>query len=204
MQKAEAIVFDLGGVILNIDYNLTRAAFEKLGVRNFDEMYSQSGADMLFRNLETGKISEENFCNELNRCTGLQLSPTEIIRAWNAILLDFREESLLFLDELKPRYQLYLLSNTNHIHLREFNKIYNEKNREKPFIDFFEKAYFSCEIGLRKPDAACYDWILQEEKLVPGKTIFVDDSIQNVAAAKLAGMQTILLEPGKYIQDLGL
>src|SRR5689334_14126837 len=132
MQTAEAIIFDLGGVILDIDYNLTRAAFEKLGVWNFDEMYSQAGADMLFRKLETGKISEEDFFIEFNKCTGLQLSPAEIRRAWNAILLDFREESLLFLDSLKSKYALFLLSNTNHIHITEFNKIYNRKKRQKP------------------------------------------------------------------------
>jgi glucose-1-phosphatase len=204
MQKADAIIFDLGGVILNIDYNLTRIAFEKLGVRNFDEMYSQSGADILFSQLETGKISEENFCNELNRCTGLQLSPTEILQAWCAMLLNFREESLAFLDKLTPRYKLFLLSNTNHIHIPEFNKIYNNIERGKPFNDFFDNAYYSCEIGLRKPDAECYNWVLQKENLVAGKTIFVDDSIQNVEAAGLAGMQTILLEPGKYIEGLGL
>lgn len=204
MQKTEAIVFDLGGVILNIDYHLTRKAFEKLGVRNFDEMYSQSGADMLFRELETGKISEENFYNEMNKCTGLQLSPAEINQAWNAMLLDFREDSLQFLDLLKKKYKLFLLSNTNHIHIKEFNKIYTRKKREKPFINFFDKAYFSCEIGLRKPDAACYEWVLKEERLVPEKTIFVDDSIQNVEAAKLAGMQAVLLQPGKYIEDLDL
>jgi glucose-1-phosphatase len=204
MQKAEAIIFDLGAVILDIDYNLTRTAFEKLGVRNFDEMYSQKSADMLFRNLETGKIPEENFYIELNKCTGLRLSPDEIKQAWCAMLLNFREESLMFLDELKARYKLFLLSNTNHIHIPEFNKIYDQKKRDKPFIDFFQKAYFSCEMGLRKPDAECYEWVLQEQNLVPGKTIFVDDSIQNVEAAKLAGMQTILLETGKYIQDLEL
>lgn len=204
MQKTEAIVFDLGGVILNIDYHITRKAFEKLGVRNFDEMYSQSGADMLFRELETGKISEENFYTEMNKCTGLQLSPAEINQAWNAMLLDFREDSLQFLDLLKKKYKLFLLSNTNHIHIKEFNKIYTGKKREKPFIDFFDKAYFSCEIGLRKPDAACYEWVLKEERLVPEQTIFVDDSIQNVEAAKLAGMQAVLLQPGKYIEDLDL
>ena len=100
MEKATAIIFDLGGVILDIDYNLTCSAFEKLGVRNFDEMYSQSSADTLFRNLEMGKIPEENFYIEMNKCTGLQLSPFEIKQAWCAMLLDFREESLLFLNEL--------------------------------------------------------------------------------------------------------
>src|ERR1700740_2535779 len=108
MQKAEAIIFDLGGVILDIDYNLTRAAFEKLGVQNFDEMYSQSGTDQLFRNLEIGKISAKDFYRELNRCTGLSLSPSEIKQAWNTILIDFREKSLAFLDVLRPKYKLFL------------------------------------------------------------------------------------------------
>src|SRR6476659_579970 len=137
MQQAETIIFDLGGVILNIDYNLTRKAFEKLGVHNFEEMYSQSAADTLFRNLETGKISEENFYTEINKFTGLQLSPFEIKQAWCAMLLNFREGSLRFLDELKPKYKLFLLSNTNHIHIPEFNNIYNQAKREKPFSGFF-------------------------------------------------------------------
>jgi epoxide hydrolase-like predicted phosphatase len=204
MQKIEAIVFDLGGVILNIDYNLTRTAFENAGVPNFDEMYSQTDADDLFRNLETGKISEDFFYTEINKRTGLGLSTTEIQQAWNAMLLTFREKSLQFLQVLKPKYKLFLLSNTNHIHLKEFNKIYLEKEREFSFETFFDKAYYSCEIGLRKPNAESYDLVLKENKLVPGNTLFVDDSIQNVEAAGLLGMHTVLLQPGKYIEDLDL
>lgn len=204
MQKTEAIIFDLGGVILNIDYNLTRTAFEKLGIQNFDEMYSQSAADKLFQKLETGHITEENFYVEINKRIGLQLLPYEINKAWNSMLLHFREESLRFLDKLKPKYKLFLLSNTNHIHLKKFTEIYNEVKREKPFINFFEKAYFSCEIGLRKPDKECYDWVLKQESLLSEGTIFIDDSLQNIEAARLSGMQAILLEQGKYIEDLNL
>jgi putative hydrolase of the HAD superfamily len=204
MQNIEAIIFDLGGVILDIDYNLTRSAFEKLGVLHFDEMYSQAAADKLFQKLETGTIAEDNFYIELNKCTGLHLSPNEIKQAWCAMLLDFRETSLVFLNNLKPRYKLFLLSNTNHIHIPEFNKIYNNIKREKPFNNFFEKAYYSCEMGLRKPDAECYEYVLNKEKLEPSNTIFIDDSLQNVEAAGRSGMQTILLEPGKYIEDLNL
>ena len=204
MEKAEAIIFDLGAVILDIDYNLTRTAFEKLGVLHFDDMYSQKTADMLFRKLETGKIADDDFYVEFNNCTGLQLSPLEIKEAWCAMLLDFRENSLLFLDVLKPKYRLFLLSNTNHIHIPELYKIYNRKKRSKPFPEFFEKAYYSSEIGLRKPDAECYQWVLNEQNLVPEKTIFIDDSLQNVEAAKLLGMQTVWLQPGMYIEDLDL
>ena len=101
MEKIENIIFDLGGVILDVDYNLTRAAFEKLGVANFDEMYSQANANKLFQKLETGEIDEAEFYKELNDCTGLHLSTEEIKKAWNAMLLSFREGSLQFLEEIR-------------------------------------------------------------------------------------------------------
>ena len=118
--------------------------------------------------------------------------------------VDFREKSLQFLDSLQSKYKLFLLSNTNHIHLNEFNKIYHQKKRTKPFDDFFDKAYYSCDIGLRKPNADIYEFVLNENKLDVGKTLFVDDSAQNIEAAKALGMQTILLTPGKFIEDLCL
>ncbi len=204
MQKIDTIIFDLGGVILDIDYNLTQIAFEKLGVKNFDEMYSQSTADKLFQKLETGKISDENFYNEINKCTRLELSPVEIENAWDAMLLNFREKSLRFLDAIKPRYKLFLLSNTNGIHHPAFNKIYYNTKREKPFENFFDKAYYSFEIGLRKPDFECYDWVLKQNNLVAADTLFIDDSVQNIEAARLAGMKVILLKTGEFIENLGL
>ena len=204
MQKIENIIFDLGGVILDIDYNLTRKAFEKLGVAHFDEMYSQATADKLFQKLETGCISEDDFFRELNICTGLQLSPLEITTAWNAMLLRFREESLTFLDAIRPQYNLFLLSNTNYIHIAAINKIFNERKRHKPFNDYFKKAYYSCEIGLRKPDPAPYLWVLEHENIVPAKTIFIDDSAQNLETAKSLGMQTIHLTTEMRIENLEL
>lgn len=204
MEKPEAIVFDLGGVILNIDYNLTRKAFENLGIKNFDEMYSQANANDLFERLETGKISEPDFYKEINKRTGLSIPGDAIRQAWNAMLLTFREKSLDFIDALKPKYKLYLLSNTNHIHLAEFTKIYYSNKRDRPFNLFFDKAYYSCEIGLRKPGTAIYEFLLKENKLVASKTLFIDDSSQNVASAKEVGMQSILLEPGKFIEDMHL
>lgn len=204
MQKTEAVIFDLGGVILNIDYNLTRNAFKAIGIKNFHDMYSQAAADDLFRKLETGKISENDFYREMNSRTSLSLSDSEIREAWNAMLLAFRETSLQFLDSLSGKYKLFLLSNTNHIHLDAFNKIYHNHQRQKPFNRFFDKAYYSCEIGLRKPDADIYEFVLNENKLDAAKTIFIDDSLQNVEAAKKSGMQTILLEPGKFIENIGL
>lgn len=202
MQKIKNVVFDLGGVILDVDYNLTRIAFEKLGVTHFDEMYSQTTADQLFQKLETGKISETDFHAELNRCIGLHLSAKEINQAWNAMLLTFREDSLQFLDELSSRYKLFLLSNTNYIHMDAFKKIFHQRKRNKSFEEYFTSAFYSCEIGLRKPDAVCYQWLLQTIKMDPQNTLFIDDSIKNIEGAKNEGMQTILLKEGMQIENL--
>ena len=204
MKNLDAIIFDLGGVILNIDYSLTRQAFEKSGITNFHEMYSQAAADDLFENLETGNVSEEDFYKQFNKRTQIALDKNEIQINWNAMLLSFREKSLEFLESIKSKYKLYLLSNTNHIHLDAFNKIYHTTSRIKPFEEFFDKVYYSCEIGLRKPNSDIYEFVLKENDLEAAKTLFIDDSVQNIDAAKDVGLQTILLKPGMYIEDLDL
>ena len=204
MQKIENIIFDLGGVLLDVDYNLTRIAFEKLGVIHFDEMYSQANADKLFQKLETGAITDEEFYNEMNQATGLHLSKKEIREAWNAMLLSFREESLDFLDEVRERYQTFLLSNTNNIHLTAFYETYNQKERKRSFQQYFNKAFYSFEIGLRKPDVECYEWVLNDLQIDAEKTLFIDDSIKNIEGAEKAGLQTILLTAEKRIENLGL
>ncbi len=111
------------------------------------------------------------------------------------------QQQYLFQDFRKDHL---LLSNTNHIHLDAFNKIYYTGSRNKPFEKFFDKIYYSCEIGLRKPNADIYEFVLKENDLEAAKTLFIDDSVQNIEAANAVGLQTILLKPGMYIEDLGL
>ncbi|MEO6684215.1 MAG: HAD family phosphatase [Ginsengibacter sp.] len=204
MKNIENIIFDLGGVILDIDYNLTRKGFEDLGVKQFDEMYSQANANQLFQKLETGHVSNEEFFQELERSTNLGLTPHQMRTAWDAMLLDFRESSLEFLSEIKTKYNLYLFSNTNFIHMEAFHKIYHQKEREHPFNDYFKVPFYSCEIGFRKPDQESYKWILNHLRIEADKTLFIDDSIQNIEAAKEVGMQTIYFEKGMRIENLNL
>lgn len=204
MKKIEAIIFDLGGVILDIDYNLTKTAFEKLGATHFDKMYSQAEADHLFARLETGDVKPGEFYAEFNKSSDLNLSPGQISGAWNAMLLTFREESLDFLERIKNNYRLFLLSNTNEIHYEVFKQIYHSNERSFAFEDYFEKAYYSFDMGKRKPDADIFEVVLQENNLNPLTVLFIDDSIQNIEAAKQLGIQTIHLTAGMLIEDIGI
>ncbi len=204
MPKIKNIIFDLGGVLLDIDYNRTRNAFEALGIKNFDELYSQASANHLFQRLEMGTIDVPDFFNELNQCTGLSLSDDEIITAWNAMLLDFRESSLEYLTPLKKKAQLVLLSNTNIIHKEAFDKIYYKKGRSISFEEHFHHCIFSYETGTRKPDADCFLWTLDKANIRPEETIFIDDSSQNVEGSISVGIHGILLENNILIENIGL
>lgn len=204
MQNIKAIIFDFGGVILNIDYNKTSKAFADLGVKNFEEMYSQKNANPLFHDLEEGKINEEEFYNAFRTSSQLKLTDQQIKKAWNAILLRYREEALQTLTTIKNKYRLYLLSNTNSIHHKEFNKIFKDQIGSGSINDYFDKAYYSHEIKLRKPGKDAYQYVLKENNLLPSETLFIDDSIQNIEAAESLGLQTIFLKEGMKIEDLDL
>lgn len=204
MAQIKNIIFDLGGVLLNIDYNRTADAFKKLGVTGFDELYSQANANQLFEALETGEIAEDNFYLNMGKYCIAETSQQQMQEAWNNILLDFRPRSLEYLEKLKEKYNLYLLSNTNSIHLAAFNKILEVQTGVSSLDDYFTKTYYSHLIRIRKPYPATYNWVLHNAGLKASKTLFIDDSVKNIDGARDAGLQTHLLLPDENIEDLGL
>ena len=204
MAQIRNIIFDLGGVLLNIDYNKTSAAFKQLGVHQFDELYSQASANHLFESLETGSIEEADFYQHIVQYCQPDTSNEQLQLAWNNILLDFREDSLSHLKKLADKYQLFLLSNTNSIHLSEFNKILTKQTGEPSLDNYFTKSYYSHVIQRRKPYPATYEWVLNDAGILPAETLFIDDSVVNIEGAKLAGLQTHLLLPTERIEDLNL
>ena len=202
MAEIKNIIFDLGGVLLDIDYHKTASAFTSLGVKEFDTLYSQANANQLFEALETGAISEDAFYQSLQGYCRPETSRQQMQSAWNAILLNFRKESLTVLDQLKAKYNIYLLSNTNSIHLTAFNQILLEQTGNPSLDGYFIKSYYSHIIQLRKPYLATYEWVLQDAHIVAGETLFIDDSINNIKGAMEAGIQTHLLLPTETIQEL--
>ena len=191
--NTQAIIFDLGGVILCVDYQRTARAFEALGLKNFNEMYSQFNQSSLFDELETGKIDPDYFVRKLQKLiTGA--SREEIISAWNAIILDFPMGRLEFLKDLASRIPCFLLSNTNQIHADYFTGLLNVNYGIASINDLFIKAYLSHEIKMRKPNPEVFKLILNEQNLKAENTLFIDDSHMHIASAQKLGMKTLLLK----------
>lgn len=198
------LILDLGGVLLNLSFPKTEDAFKALGLADFNNHFSQFKASPLFEELETGKVSKAQFLDHFKRETGLLKSDEEIVAAWNAMLLDFPPERIEWLDKLSGRYRLFLYSNTNAFHHDAFQHSFLEAFPQKPFDDYFEKAYYSHTLGLRKPYAASYTALLNDAGLQANETIFIDDTYPNIEGALEAGLQAIHLKPGMTVLDLDL
>ena len=204
MAAIKNIIFDLGGVLLNIDFKKTEDAFHALGVTNFSEMFTQHHSNPLFVQLEKGSVTPAEFYEGFRNATGYSFSDEEIKKAWNALLLDFRMPSIEWLSNIKDKYRIFLFSNTNQIHYDAFIETYQQQTGLLNFNDFFEKAYYSQNMGMRKPDTAPFMHILKEQGLVAAETLFIDDTIKNIMAANEVGIQTIHLQWPQTLPELGL
>lgn len=198
------IIFDLGGVLLNIDFAKTEAAFKELGVNDFHEMFTQHHANDLFIQLETGALTELEFYEAFRSAAGVNLGNEQIKQAWNALLLDFRIPTLEWLDRIKNRHRIFLFSNTNQIHHDAFHASYQEQTGRNDFDSYFVKAYYSQHMGMRKPDLAPFLRIAEEQGLQVEETLFIDDTIKNVEAARAAGMLAHHLVWPETLPDLPL
>ena len=186
----DTIIFDFGDIFINLDKEATISGLKKLGMTEWNSEF-----DRLNLMFETGDISHADFL------AGFQeqlpdASIDEILDAWNAVLLDFPLYRLEFLQMLSKKYRLFLLSNTDSIHIETFEN----KTGVSFYSDFyqcFEKVYFSFEIGKRKPNPEAYQYIINKHELSPKRTLFVDDKKENTDAAAALGIHVWNLQVGK-------
>jgi len=203
MQGIKNIIFDLGGVIINLDNQLTENAFLALGARPLKEYFGHGHAASFFKEYEVGGISDQQFVDNIKDLTGITAPDEEIIQAWNALLLDFPSERIRLLKDLRKSYRIFLFSNTNALHLAHLQQIYRNTfpNDEYALDDLFERAYYSHILKMRKPDEASFQYILKENQLKGDETLFVDDALINVEGAEKAGLKGLFLRPGTTITD---
>ena len=201
MTRYKNIIYDLGGVILNLDLQRTANAFRNLGFENFDDVYGQLKQSAIFDRFDKGLITENDFRNALAVHLPAGTLHTEIDNAWNAMLLDLPEERIRFLEEIKNTHRIFLLSNTNEIHVKAFSTYLKQTFGFSDFNHIFQTVYYSCRIGMRKPDREVFDWVLSQNQLKASETLFIDDSPQHVEGALQAGIGGLWLRNGISITD---
>jgi putative hydrolase of the HAD superfamily len=183
------IIFDFGDIFINLDKEGTYKAMAALGVSKItDEMIE------VYQNYEKGLMTTDAFLNFFH--DKFRIPKDKLIDAWNAVLLDFPRERLGFLKKLadSKKYRLFLLSNTNDLHIKWVqnslgNEFYND------FKSCFEQFYLSHEINFRKPDVEIYQFVLNENNLITEETLFVDDLKENTDSASSLGIKTWNLMP---------
>ncbi|TVR40186.1 MAG: HAD family phosphatase [Cryomorphaceae bacterium] len=197
------IIFDLGGVLLDVDYHKPIEAFEKLGATGFEKVFTQASQARFMSQFERGEIAPAEFRKEVRRFLPEGVTDYQIDEAWNSILGTLPEDRIVLLKMLKNKgYRLFLLSNTNSIHIKAFQRYLQDSYGPSALERIFEKVYFSSRIGMRKPSQKVFDFVLRENNLQPEETFFIDDSEQHIEGAKKTGIHTHWLREPETVLDV--
>lgn len=189
LQNIKTIIFDLGGVIIDLDTTATVKSFASLSGQPETEMLDVFQHNHLFLDYEKGLISSENFRDELRNLLLVEASDEQLDESWNAMLGAIEQPRLDLMLQLQERYEVMVLSNTNEIHEQAFHRILQQVSGKSHLNEFANQVYFSHDISMRKPDAEIYDFVITENGIKPEETLFLDDRLDNLEAAKKNGWQ---------------
>ncbi|MCK9291818.1 MAG: HAD family phosphatase [Bacteroidales bacterium] len=200
--QIQQIIFDFGGVILDIDPQQTLNALKALGVSNIEPFISKEFQEKVTDKFERGILTPEIFRQKVREKVGIKLSDEQIDDAWNALLLDIPKERIAILEEVKQHYKIFLLSNSNEIHYDIYLRDLQLRFGYREFDQLFHKAYFSFDLHLSKPDPEVFEFILNQHQLHPNETLFIDDTLSHIKAARKLGLRTYHLAKPQRIRDL--
>lgn len=186
----EHFIFDLGGVIINLNTQLTIQAFAEITGKSIESIVDFSQSHPIFHAYEKGEVTSEEFRAVIRSISEKELSTTLIDEAWNAMILDLPSQRIELLQSLQKKYDTYLLSNTNYIHMERVNQVRLDSGHLS-FDQLFTKDYYSHLMGKRKPNADIFEQVLEENNLSAASTVFFDDNIDNIRSAEKLGIQTL-------------
>lgn len=183
------IIFDLGGVIIDLDTEATYKAFAEISGKPLEMVKALAAEAEFFKNYERGEIDDPTFRAHLREELEFTGSEALLDEAWNAMLGPIAKERFDKLESLSNDYDLFVMSNTNEIHVRRFLNIAKYTSPNKGFHDYFKQVYLSQEVGARKPEPQAWQVILNDHQLEPAKGLFIDDNASNIEAAAKLGLQ---------------
>ncbi len=195
MEKFKNIIFDYGNVIFAIDFAKTQNALSQLGIGNIEDFFAHKGHHKIFDDFETGSISPAEFRDGIRTIAKKpELTDQQIDDAWNSLLIGVSGDNHKVLLEMKEKYRTFLLSNNNKIHYDWIMSYLQKDFGIANYDNYFEKAYFSQDTGMRKPNPAIFEMVMKEHNLSFDDTLFIDDSPQHIEGAKIAGLNTLLMD----------
>lgn len=195
MEKFKNIIFDYGNVIFAIDFVRTQNALSQLGISNIEDFFAHKGHHKIFDDFETGSISPAEFRDGIRTIANKPaLSDQQIDDAWNSLLIGVSGNNHEVLLAMKEKYRTFLLSNNNKIHYDWIMSYLQKDFGINNYDNYFEKAYFSQNTGMRKPNPAIFEMVMRENNLSLADTLFIDDSPQHIEGAKKAGLNTLLMD----------
>ncbi|MBE9509354.1 MAG: HAD family phosphatase [Bacteroidetes bacterium] len=196
------IIFDLGGVLLELDVQKTFDAFGEMGLSKEIMMEKYNREENFFIQFEKGQISANEFRASLRTMMGNSVSNEKIDYAWNEMLRGFKIDTIRLLSNLSGKYPLYLLSNTNEIHLPFYSEQFREKSGGTTFQKHFTETYYSHIIGTRKPEPASFRYVLNDAGIEPKETLFIDDFEENCVSARETGLVAHQFKPEENLGEV--
>jgi len=199
------LIFDLGGVICDLDIDRCILNFKQLGLENFEHYLNNFGQSGFFMQLEKGLITAAEFRNDVRKLTSKPLTDTQINEAWNSFLVGIPTKKLDLIIELRKKFRVVLLSNTNIIHFPDTVARFFTYNGMST-SDYFDKCYLSYEMKMAKPDEKIFNALLEAEQVSANECLFLDDGQKNIEQAAKLGIQTYLVKAGEdlsWLVDIG-
>ncbi len=200
--KIKNIIFDLGGVILDIDENVVYKELEKMGINTTELAHSKEFIEIMSK-FDTGIYTAPTFRKKMKSLLGLEkMTDQKFDSIWNAMLLDIPRERIEAIEKVKKHYKIFLMSNSNVIHYDLYVRDLQLRFGYNEFDELFNKSYFSFAEHLEKPDPRFFELILDHEGLLPEETLFIDDTEKNIKVAKSLGINTYHIRRDELVRNL--
>ncbi|MBS4059227.1 MAG: HAD family phosphatase [Bacteroidetes bacterium] len=196
------IIFDFGGVILDIDPQQTINTLKNQGVKNVEVFSTPEFQEQVMNKFERGILTPELFREKVRFFLDSKMSDQHIDDAWNALLLDIPKERIAVLEQVKQNYYTFLLSNSNEIHYDVYVRDLQLRFGYREFDQLFHKAYFSFDLHLSKPNPEIFEFVMNQHKMIAEETLFIDDTLEHIEAAQKLGMRCYQLLKPERVRDL--
>jgi glucose-1-phosphatase len=196
------IIFDFGGVILDIDPQQTINTLRNQGIKNVEVFSTPEFQEQVMNKFERGILTPELFREKVRFFLDSKMSDQHIDDAWNALLLDIPKERIAVLEQVKHNYNTFLLSNSNEIHYDVYVRDLQLRFGYREFDQLFHKAYFSFDLHLSKPNPEIFEFVMNQHKMIAEETLFIDDTLEHIEAARKLGMRCYQLVKPERVRDL--